>query len=128
MYAAMTPAGAIAEVVLHDVPMPSAGHVHDWERDKASDLHLGEIAIPRLKLIDLTSTGLRRIGLYVHDLFGTESVDYPRTRDWGLYIWQNHKDAQGLYWMSVREKGCPVVMLFGDRLGSLEHIPSNLLE
>jgi len=116
LYAAQTPRGAIAEVVLHDVPTPSTGHLHDWEQDKASLLHLSEIVLPDLVLANLSSVGLRACGLKVADLFGTEQPGYPRTRQWALHIWQHMPAAQGLYWMSVRDNTCPVVMLFGDRV------------
>ena len=116
IYAAATPKGAIAEIVLHDVPTPSTGHLHDWEQDKASTLHLSKVEIGSLELVNLTTTGLRAAGLTVADLFGTHAPDYPRTREWGLYIWQNVPTAQGLCWMSVRDNTCPVVMLFGNRL------------
>jgi hypothetical protein len=116
LYAAQTQRGAIAEIVLHDVPTPSTGHLHDWEQDKASLLHLSEIVLAELNLVNLTTTGLRAAGLKVADFFGTEKPDYPRTRQWALHIWQQLPAAQGLYWMSVRDNTCPVVMLFGDRL------------
>lgn len=116
LYAAQTQRGAIAEIVLHDVPTPSTGHLHDWEQDKTSLLHLSEIILTELTLVNLTTTGLRAAGLKVADFFGTEKPDYPRTRQWALYIWQQLPAAQGLYWMSVRDNTCPVVMLFGDRL------------
>lgn len=116
IYAAATPRSAIAEIVLHDVPTPSTGHLHDWEQDKASTLHLSEVELGTLELVNLTTTGLRAAGLMVANLFGTDAPDYPRTREWALHIWQHVSKAQGLLWMSVRDNTCPVVMLFGDRL------------
>ena len=118
IYAAQTRRGAIAEIVLHDVPTPSSGHLHDWEQDKASQLHLSEVVLAALSLVNLTATGLRAAGLEVAQLFGTEQPDYPRTREWALHIWQNMPTAQGLYWMSVRDNTCPVAMLFGDRVAA----------
>jgi hypothetical protein len=118
LYAARTPRGAIAEIVLHDAPMPSAGYLHDWERDKASRLHLSEIELPTLRLVNLTATGLRAAGLQPADLFGSERPDYPRTRAWALWIWQHLPEAQGLHWMSVRDNTSAVVMLFGDRIAA----------
>lgn len=116
LYAASTQRGAIAEIVLHDAPTPSTGYLHDWERDKASALHLSEIELPALHLVNLTATGLRAAGLQVADLFGTEQPDYRRTRQWALWIWQHMPEAQGLHWMSVRDNTSAVVMLFGDRV------------
>jgi len=34
------------------------------------------------------------------DLFEGEKDDYPRTREWALWIWQNMPYAQRLRWMS----------------------------
>lgn len=116
IYAAGAPRGAIAEIVLHNVPTPSTGHLHDWERDKASTLHLSEIRLGDMELANLTATGLQAAGLNVGDLFGRETPDYPRTREWALYIYQHMPKAQGLRWMSVRDNPCPVLMLFEDRL------------
>lgn len=111
LYAARTQRGAIAEIVLHDAPTPSTGYLHDWERDKASALHLSEIELPPWHLLNLTATGLQ-----VTDLFGAEQPDYPRTRQWALWTWQRMPEAQGLHWMSVRDNTSAVVMLFGDRI------------
>jgi hypothetical protein len=116
LYAASSERGAIAEVLLHDVPSPSSGHLHDWERDRRSRLHLSPLALPALNVVNLTSTGLRAAGLALHDLFVADARDYPRTRAWALHLWQTQPQAQGLYWMSVRDNTSKVLMLFGDRI------------
>jgi len=124
IYAAQTRRGAIAEIVLHDVPTPSAGHLHDWEQDKEGDLHLSEIELATgIELVNLTTTGLRAAGLDPADLFQPDVRDYPRTQAWGFHIWQQYPHAKGLAWMSVRDNTCLVVMLFGDRVstGDLSH-------
>ena len=104
------------EVVLHDVPIPSAGYQHDLERDRASNLHLSEVGLPNLQLANLTATGLRGPGLSPSDLFDGDKADYPRTREWALWIWQNVPAAQGLIWMSKQDNESQAVMLFGDRV------------
>lgn len=116
IYAAQRPEGAISEVVLHDVPTPSTGHLHDWTRDKASNLHMSQIGLPDLELVDLQSQGLQAAGLEVWELFGTNMPDYARTRKWAVHIWQSMPSAQGLLWMSRRENEGAVIMLFGDRI------------
>lgn len=116
IYAAASEAGAISEVVLHDIPTPSTGYLHDWERDKASHLHLSEIALPALQLADLQSQGLQAAGLELWEMFATNKPDYPRTRAWALHIWQAMPAAQGLLWMSRRANDSAVLMLFGDRV------------
>jgi hypothetical protein len=118
LYAAATREGAIAEIVLHDVPTPSTGHLHDWQASKSGPLHLSELRIGALRLVNLSATGLRAAGLTVQDLFGTNAPDYPRTRAWALYVWRHLRDAQGLYWMSARDNRSEVVLLFGDRVSA----------
>lgn len=118
IYAAKTVRGAIAEILLHDVPTPSTNYQHDWERDKSGNHHLSRISLTDLSLVNLTTLGLRAAGLTVAEFFGTEKPDYPRTREWALHIWKTMPKAQGLHWMSVRDNTCEVVMLFGDRLKS----------
>lgn len=118
IYAANDERGAIAEVVLHDVPTPSAGYLHDIDADYRNNLHLSRIRLGKLMLVNLTATGLKAAGLSPADLFDGEKDDYDRTRKWALWIWQNMPQAQGLHWMSKRDNRREVVMLFGDRVGS----------
>lgn len=117
LYAANSERGAIAEIVLHDVPTPSTGYLHDLERDLSSTLHLSRVSLPDLKLVNLTTTGMKAAGLGVEDLFADDKWDYPRTREWALWIWANMPEADGLFWMSRRDNRSEVVMLFGDRVG-----------
>lgn len=116
LYAAQTTRGAIAEIVLHEAPNPSSGYLHDWEKDKASDLRLSAVALEELVLANLTTTGLQAAGLHLADLFASDAPDYARTRCWALWIWQHLPAAQGLQWMSRRDNASLVLMLFGDRL------------
>ena len=128
IYAADKPAGAIAEIVLHDAPMPSTGYILPWSTIKAGKLHISEIVAPDLSLVDLTSMGLRAAGLAVHDLFSGDKPDYPRTRAWALHIWQTMPTAQGVMWMSVRDNTSTAIMLFGDRLAPMQIVHAGLLE
>lgn len=67
--------------------------------------------------------GLQAAGLKPIDLFEGEKDDYPRTREWALWIWQDMSEAQGLRWMSRRDNQCEVIMIFGDRVN-----PSNVVD
>ncbi|WP_321935385.1 RES family NAD+ phosphorylase [Paraburkholderia sp. J8-2] len=118
IYAAQSHRGAIAETVLHDVPFPSSGYLHDLERDRRSSLHLSEVGLPALKLANLTATGLRGPGILPSELFEGNKSDYPRTRKWALWIWENMPAAQGLLWMSKQDTQSLAVMLFGDRISA----------
>jgi hypothetical protein len=106
------------EVVLHDAPVPSSGYQHDLERDRQSSLHLSKVDLPALRLANLTATGLRAGGLAPSDLFDGDKTDYPRTREWALWIWANMAQAQGLIWMSKQDNQSKAVMLFGDRMSA----------
>lgn len=92
------------------------GHLHDWTKDKASNLHLSQIGLPDLELVDLQSQVLQAAGLEVWELFGTSKPDYSRTLKWAVHIWQSVPNANGLLWRSRRENECAVMMLFGDRI------------
>lgn len=116
LYAAKTERGAIAEIVLHDVPKPSAGYLYDLQRDYQAGLHLSRIHVAEVRLVNLTSMGLQAAGLQPADLFAGDKPDYPRTRAWAVWIWQQLPQAQGLRWMSRRDNQCEAIMLFGDRV------------
>lgn len=120
IYAASDKRGAISEVVLHDVPTPSVGYQHDLEADYRNDLRLSRIGTSPLHLVNLTTWGLKASGLTPSALLEGEKDDYPRTRTWALWIWQNMPDAQGLHWMSKRDNRCEVIVLFGNRIHSSE--------
>lgn len=118
MYAATEARTAIAEVVLHDLPSPSSGHIFDATQAMLpSEFNVvSSLQIPALKLVPLTSFGLQAVGLTVPDLIGGNSDRYPHTRAWARWIYEQMPEAQGLYWMSRRddENGCMV--LFGTRI------------
>lgn len=122
LYAADDPRGAIAEIVLHDVPTPSTGYLHDIQRDYDQSLHLSSIRVAELDLVNMTTHGLQAAGLVPSDLFDGGMPDYPRTREWGLHIWRHVPRAQGLRWMSRRDNSRQVILLFGDRLDASDVI------
>ena len=116
MYAAATLDAALMEVVLHGVPYPSEGHIHDLDRDLNSPLHASEIEIVQaLRLVDLTKIGLQRMDVTPSAMFETNADDYPRTRRWATWL-RHTTEAQGLIWMSVRQPEQKAVVLFGDRI------------
>jgi hypothetical protein len=117
LYAAASVEAALMETVLHDVPYPSEGHIHDLDRDLGSALHLSAFdSVQPLQLADLTQLGLQRMGIKVSAMFETNADDYPRTRRWAAWLHQALPQAQGLLWMSARHAEHAAVMLFGDRV------------
>jgi len=118
IYAASNEKAAIAEVVLHNVPTPSTGYLHDLEADYQAMLSLSRIRSPALSLVNLTATGLKAAGLTASDLFDGDEDDYARTQAWAQWIWESMPAAQGLHWMSKRDNRAEVVVLFGDRIAA----------
>jgi len=82
IYAAKSERGAIAEIVLHDVPNPSAGYQHDLERDYRANLHLSRIRAPAARLVNMTTMGLQAAGLAPAHLFEGDKDDYAGTSEW----------------------------------------------
>lgn len=117
LYAAATLEAALMETVLHDVPYPSEGHLHDVDRDLDGPLVVSEIATTKpLQLADLTQLGLQRMGLKPSQMFETNAGDYGRTRAWAAWLHAALPKAQGLVWMSARHAEHAAVVLFGDRV------------
>lgn len=113
LYAAATLEAALMETVLHDVPYPSAGHIHDLPRDLGGPLHASQLEMRvALQLVDLTKLGLQRMGLRPSQMFETDADDYPRTRRWAEYFHRDVGGAGGLLWMSSRQPEARALMLF----------------
>jgi hypothetical protein len=78
------------------------------------------IRLPRdLKLIDLSTIALRRLGIPRSDLIDTDASEYSRTRQWALALHDSTPAAEGLIWTSRQDDGAQAIVLFGDRLGGL---------
>lgn len=133
MYAADRIEGALMETVFHETPCPSAG-AHLRRADiEGSSLVLSQLGCRGpLRLIDLSSTGLRRVGLARGQVIDTNAVRYPATRALAQHLYERTPQAQGLLWMSRLFDQSRAVMLFADRIPA-GHIgaaapPRSLLE
>jgi hypothetical protein len=116
LYGASTPAGAIMETVLHDVPTPPGGYILDIEKLREQNLVVSRVRPKRrLQAVDLSTKGLKRLGLHRRDLIDTPVTAYPLTRDWGKWL-HGATSAAGLLWTSRQDDAARAVVLFGDRL------------
>jgi hypothetical protein len=68
-----------------------------------------------LQTVDLSTKGLKRLGLHRTDLIDTPVSAYPRTREWAEWL-HGATLAKGLVWTSRQDDAARAVVLFGDRL------------
>jgi len=131
LYAAVTFDAAAMESVFHDVSH-APGFKHYDKRKLEGQLHSTVKLRRDLKLADLGSVALRKLGVQRKQLIDTEKDQYPATRRWAEAIHAGHADLQGLSWISRQDDSARAVLLFGDRIptGALRQVgsPRSLLE
>ena len=116
LYGASTLAGAMMETVFHDVPTPPDGYILDIESLREQNLVVSRIRPKRrLRAVDLSTKGLKRLGLHRSDLIDTPITAYPRTREWAEWL-HGTTTGKGLLWTSRQDDGARAVALFGDRV------------
>ncbi|MBS0316068.1 MAG: RES family NAD+ phosphorylase [Proteobacteria bacterium] len=123
LYAAATFEAAAMESVFHDVSH-APGFKHYDKRKLEGQLH-SEVKVKHaLKLADLGSVALRKLGVQRKQLIDTEKDQYPATRRWAEAIHAQYPDIQGLSWISRQDDSARAVMLFGDRIpkGALQQV------
>ena len=104
------------ETVLHDIPAPPTDYILDIERLRDADIRISRIRCKRvLSLVDLSSKGLKRIGLQRRDLIDTPVVEYERCREWAQRL-HSLTPAQGLLWTSRQDDSAQALLVFGDRI------------
>jgi RES domain len=116
LYGASTLAGAIMETVFHDIPTPPGGYILDIEELREQNLVVSRVRPKRrLQAVDLSTKGLKRLGLHRMDLIDTPVTAYPLTRGWAEWL-HGATRATGLLWTSRQDDAARAVALFGDRL------------
>jgi hypothetical protein len=116
LYGASTLAGAIMETVFHDIPTPPGEYILDIERLREQNLVVSRLRPKRrLQAVDLSTKGLKRLGLHRTDLIDTTVTAYPLTRAWAEWL-HGATLATGLLWTSRQDDAARATALFGDRL------------
>ncbi|MFM9968565.1 MAG: RES family NAD+ phosphorylase [Burkholderiales bacterium] len=119
LYAGQTRSSVLMETVFHDVPTPASDYILDI--DDLNGLVMSSIAPRRtLRLLALTSIGLRRLGEAKTRVIETPSSDYPQTRALALAWHDAYRHADGMLWMSRQDDQARALVLFGDRVGEKE--------
>lgn len=115
IYGGTTPERAAMETVFHDVP--HAPGLKSVAKRKLRNHQYSQLQpTADLKLADLGSTALRKIGIPRVDLLESEKDTYPQTRPWAEAIHDQCPEVQGLSWVSRQDDSARAVVLFEDRL------------
>lgn len=106
--------GALSETVFHDVPVRG-----DKVVPLAKLRHRLAVALSSrrpLRLVDLTSDGLRCLELQRTELIDSDARSYEATARWARAL-HHHPDAfDGLYWVSRQHDTSRCILLFADRV------------
>lgn len=106
---------AAMETIFHDLPDDIDHYLFDFQSLAAAAV--STIAPGRdLKLLALTSVGLKPLKLKKTQVIETAVTDYPRTREYALAWHRTYTDIDGLYWTSRQDDRAQACMLFGDRV------------
>lgn len=113
---------AAMETVFHDVPF--AAGLKTLDKQKLAG-HVYSHVTPKrdLRLVDLTVTALKRLGIQRSQLIDTEKDEYPNTRLWAEAIHAACPHADGLCWVSRQDDRALAIVIFGDRVASEDLSP-----
>jgi hypothetical protein len=122
IYAAQSFECATCEIILRcpDTPAPTRTKIASPEIVYPSDYQLHAPSQVRtkhdLKLVSITITGQRKIGVNSNALLAGPRSSYPITRGWAEKIHAACSTAHGLYYTSYQYGPEFAVLLFGDRV------------
>jgi hypothetical protein len=123
LYGGSTFECAAMETVFHDVPF--AAGLKTYDKAKLAGQVASEVVPMRdLRLVDLSSTALRKLGVERSQLIDTEKNRYPQTRVWAEAIHAQCPDIDGLCWVSRQDDRARALILFGDRMTEADLAPS----
>jgi len=117
LYIASTPAIALMETVLHDIPLPSSGYILTMpsiENDSRRVACL--VNTEPLTVADFSALGLRRIGLKKANIIESEKTHYPLSRALAEQIYQTMPTVQGIQWTSRQDDSGTVLVIFESRV------------
>ena len=77
-----------------------------------------------LRLVDLTTFGLRRFGLARAEVIDSDPVHFPVTRQLSAWLFENEPDAQGICWTCRQADEGRAALLFAPHVVALGHGPA----
>lgn len=117
IYVAETFDAALMETVFHDIPYQQDDKFLD--KSKLDGLvHTEVVTTQEILVADLTTKGLRKLGVNPVDLVTSEKDHYPFSRAVAESIIQNNPSIQGLRWMSRQDNTAEAYVLFEPRFSS----------
>ena len=114
IYAASDIKSALMETVLHDAPSPAHGFIYLAPVPEQRVL-VQLTNMSALRLANLQTLGLRRVGIKRAELIDSEKPPYAATRDFARALHAARPDVQGLSW-HLRQNHGEVIVLFADRM------------
>ena len=115
LYAGTTLDCALMETIFHDVPF-KAGFKPFSKLKIDGKVHSVLLPTADLRLIDLSTIALHKLGVKRTQLIDTTKVHYPATRRWARALYSQFPAAQGLRWTSRQDDQAHAIMLFGTRM------------
>jgi hypothetical protein len=115
LYAGTTLDCALMETIFHDVPF-KAGFKPFSKLKMNGKVHSVLLLTADLRLIDLSTIALHKLGVKRTQLIDTTKAHYPATRRWAQALYSQFPAAQGLRWTSRQDDQSHAIMLFGTRM------------
>jgi RES domain len=110
------------ETVFHDVPFVAG--LKTFDKQKLAGHVYSQVTPKRdLKLVDLSVTALKKLGIQRCQLIDTEKDEYPNTRNWAEAIHAACPHAEGLCWVSRQDDRALAIVIFGDRVAAADLSP-----
>jgi len=115
IYGGFTFRCALLETVFHDVAY--APGFKQLGRSQLDDLvHSVIRPLQDLRLVDLGTVALRKLGSKRNQIVDTESTEYAITQAWAARFHAQDTTVQGIRWTSRQDDQSFSVVLFGDRI------------
>jgi hypothetical protein len=127
LYAGESEDCALMETVFHDVPFTA--EYKQMRKSRLDNMVRSRLTITTsLRLIDLSTIALRRLGVERKYLIDSSKVHYPESRHWAIALYEQNPDAQGLCWTSRQHDSAKAIILFGDRVDESSLAPEGAPE
>ncbi len=110
---------ALMEVVLRNAPVApqsSVGYMLALEVSTETRRLACLEPSADLVLADLSTSGLRRLGLSRSDAIECDKTGYPITRQLATWLYDHDPDIQGIYWTSRQLDEGQAIVLFEPRM------------